>query len=200
MTAMPRRSDSKQRMIDAARRLYRQRGYSATALSDVLEESSAPRGSVYFHFPGGKEELGTEVILLHGADTIAQINRSALRFSTAAEMIGDFFDQAKRALVASEFREGCPVAAVIVDTAPASEGLTDTTRRGLRDATSVFAARMAEKGCPPEEADSLAVAAMAAMEGALLVSRGMRDVAAFDILRDLLMARARAAEAAARSI
>lgn len=196
---MARSTDSKQRMIVAARRLYRRRGYVATALSEVLQESAAPRGSVYFHFPGGKEELGTEVALLHAAETIAQINRSALRFATAAEMIGDFIDQAKNRLVASGFSEGCPVAAIIIETTPGSELLTDTTRRGLHDATAAFAARMAEKGVPAEEARPLAVAVLAAMEGALVVARGMRDVAAFDVLRESLMERAVAAEAAGRS-
>ncbi|WP_028934930.1 TetR/AcrR family transcriptional regulator [Pseudonocardia spinosispora] len=188
---MPRRSDSKTRMIAAARRLYRERGYVATAFSDVLEESAAPRGSVYFHFPGGKQELGTEVALLHASDTIAQINRSALRFTTAAEMVGDFIDQAKDRVLASDFREGCPVAAIIVETASSPGPLSDTTRRGLQDVLTVFAARMTEKGLPAEEAESLAVATIAAMEGALVVARGLRDVAPFDVLRETLTGRAR---------
>src|ERR1700754_4254703 len=77
MGDMPKRSDSKDRMIAAARRLFRQHGYFGTALSDVVAESSAPRGSLYFHFPGGKEELATEVALVHSADAIAHINRAA---------------------------------------------------------------------------------------------------------------------------
>jgi len=63
MGDMPRRSDSRDRMIAAARRLFRAHGYFGTALSDVVAESAAPRGSLYFHFPGGKEELATEVAL-----------------------------------------------------------------------------------------------------------------------------------------
>ena len=69
MDDMPRRSDSKERMIAAARRLFREHGYFGTALSEVVSESSAPRGSLYFHFPGGKEELATEVALAHSADS-----------------------------------------------------------------------------------------------------------------------------------
>ena len=64
---MPQRTDSKDRMIAAARRLFREHGYLANAPSDVVTESAAPRGSVYFHFPGGKEELATEVALIHVA-------------------------------------------------------------------------------------------------------------------------------------
>src|SRR5581483_295028 len=134
------------RMIVAARRLYRERGYVATALSDVLEESAAPRGSVYYHFPGGKEELGTEVALLHFADLVAQINRSALRFDSAGGMIGDFIDQAREQLVASEYREGCAFAPIILEATSHSAALSDATRHGLEGVVAVFAARMAEKG------------------------------------------------------
>ena len=65
-------------MITAARRLFREHGYMGTALSDVIAESAAPRGSMYFHFPGGKEELAVEVSLRHGAEAIAHVNRVVL--------------------------------------------------------------------------------------------------------------------------
>jgi AcrR family transcriptional regulator len=58
-TPMAQRSDAKQKMVQAAKQLMRERGYNATAFSDVLKLSGAPRGSVYFHFPGGKAELAS---------------------------------------------------------------------------------------------------------------------------------------------
>jgi TetR/AcrR family transcriptional regulator, lmrAB and yxaGH operons repressor len=58
--AMPRCSDAKQRMVQAATQLIRERGYNATAFSDLLELSEAPGGSVYFHVPGGKPQLTIE--------------------------------------------------------------------------------------------------------------------------------------------
>src|SRR5205807_3979674 len=56
ISRMPRRSDSRTRMVQAAFELFRKRGYHATAFSDVVRESGAPRGSIYFHFPGGRSE------------------------------------------------------------------------------------------------------------------------------------------------
>src|SRR5271156_5810112 len=87
MDDMPKKSDSKERMVVAARRLFREHGYLGTALSDVITESAAPRGSIYFHFPGGKEEIATEVTLLHASERVAQINRAAAATTTAAELI-----------------------------------------------------------------------------------------------------------------
>src|SRR5689334_5215992 len=101
MDDMPKRSDSKDRMIAAARRLFREHGYLGTALSDVVTESAAPRGSIYFHFPGGKEELAAEVTLLHGADAIAKINRAAAASHTAAQLIEAFMGRERDDLVSS---------------------------------------------------------------------------------------------------
>jgi AcrR family transcriptional regulator len=64
--------DSRSRMIRAAAQLFRQRGYHATAFSDVIQASGAPRGSTYFHFPGGKQELAREATALAG-DEIEQM-------------------------------------------------------------------------------------------------------------------------------
>jgi AcrR family transcriptional regulator len=50
-------SDSRNRMIQSAALLFREHGYSGTGFRDVIEHSGAPRGSIYHHFPGGKEEL-----------------------------------------------------------------------------------------------------------------------------------------------
>ena len=63
---MPRRTDSRSRMIHAAAELFRQRGYHATTFSDLVRDSGAPRGSTYFHFPGGKAELAREAIARAG--------------------------------------------------------------------------------------------------------------------------------------
>ncbi|WAC90392.1 TetR/AcrR family transcriptional regulator [Mycobacterium sp. Aquia_213] len=177
---MPKRSDSKERMIAAARRLFREHGYFGTALSDVVAESSAPRGSLYFHFPGGKEELATEVALLHSADAIAHINRAAGTTGTAAELIAAFLGRPRDELIASDYREGCAVAPIVIESTPASAQLTDTARRGFQDLIATLAARLNEKGIPESQARQLALNAVTAMEGALILSRVLRSPEPFD--------------------
>lgn len=194
MGDMPKRSDSKDRMISAARRLFRERGYFGTALSEVVAESSAPRGSLYFHFPGGKEELATEVALLHSADAIAHINRAAGTTASAAELIAAFIGRARDELIASGYREGCAVAPIVIESTPASAQLTDTTRRGFQDLITTLAARLAEKDLPEDRARQLAINAVTAMEGALILSRVLRSPEPFDAAIAGLTAGAEAAE------
>ena len=148
---MPKKTDSKERMVAAARRLFREHGYLGTALSDVVTESAAPRGSIYFHFPGGKEELATEVTLLHASDRIAHINRAAAATTTAAQLIQVFMDRERDDLVASNYREGCAVAPIVLESTPGSDQLSDATRRAFQDLIATLAARFTEKGLPTRE-------------------------------------------------
>ncbi|MGW3177422.1 TetR family transcriptional regulator [Streptomyces sp. NPDC001153] len=98
-------------MITAARRLFRERGYLGTSVADVLAESGAPRGSVYFHFPGGKEELAAaEVDIAHTAESVALINRLANRESSASAFLAGFVAHFRDEIVASGYCKGCPVA------------------------------------------------------------------------------------------
>jgi len=48
---------SREAFIAATGRLLRRQGYAATGLNEIVARSGAPKGSLYFHFPGGKEQL-----------------------------------------------------------------------------------------------------------------------------------------------
>jgi TetR/AcrR family transcriptional regulator, lmrAB and yxaGH operons repressor len=55
------------RMVQSAIVLLAKRGYQATSFSEVLTESEAPRGSIYHHFPEGKDQLIAAAIEVAGA-------------------------------------------------------------------------------------------------------------------------------------
>jgi TetR/AcrR family transcriptional regulator, lmrAB and yxaGH operons repressor len=193
MDDMPKRSDSKDRMIAAARRLFREHGYLGTALSDVVTESAAPRGSMYFHFPGGKEELATEVTLLHAGDAIAKINRAAAASRTAAQLIAAFVGGERDDLVTSNYHEGCAMAPIVIESTPASDQLSDATRRAFQDLITTLAARLTEKGLPHDRAVQLATNVWSSVEGALILSRVLRSPEPFDMAIAQLAAAAEAA-------
>jgi TetR/AcrR family transcriptional regulator, lmrAB and yxaGH operons repressor len=195
---MVRRSDSRERMISAARRLFREHGYLGTALSDVIAESGGPRGSLYFHFPGGKEELATEVALQHSAEVVASVNRAAGATETAAEFVANFIARFRDEIVASDYRQGCAVAPIVLETTPASKPLSDVTRRGFGDVIATVAARLEEKAIERERAWELARGIVTSLEGALIVSRALRDPQPFDSAIALLSVSAQNAVDATR--
>ena len=135
---------------------------------------------VYFHFPGGKEELATEVTLVHAADAIAQINRAAGSARTAAESTEAFMGSFVTSLSQAITGQGVRIAPIVLEATPASTQLSDVTRRGFQDLISTLAARLAEKNIPDGRAVQLATSAVTSMEGALMLGRVLRSTAPFD--------------------
>src|SRR5438046_8037109 len=99
-------------MIENAATLLAMRGVQGTAFSDVLERSGAPRGSIYHHFPGGKDELVDAAIDLTGTRAIAALD--AVEGQPPAAVTQAFVNLWRDVLARSSLRAGCAVLAVTV--------------------------------------------------------------------------------------
>src|SRR4030081_1984014 len=107
---MAKASDSKGKTLAAAAKLFRQQGYHGPALHDILTAGGSPRGSLYFHFPKGKQEIGEAALRLAG-EAVRQAIALAAETSESAEI---FLVRIVRGVGAglerSDFKEGCPIA------------------------------------------------------------------------------------------
>ncbi|TMQ10939.1 MAG: helix-turn-helix transcriptional regulator [Deltaproteobacteria bacterium] len=73
MTQVTKGQRVRKKLVDTTARLLARQGYHATGLAEIVHESGAPRGSLYFYYPGGKDELACEALAQHGAAWAAQI-------------------------------------------------------------------------------------------------------------------------------
>ena len=169
-------SDARQRMIESAAVLLAKRGLQATSFSDVIERSGAPRGSIYHHFPGGKDQLVEAAIAASGQRTVQILD--AVEGASPIAITTYFLDLWRDVLVRSKLRAGCAVLAVTV--------ATDSTDL-LDHAAAIFRAwhaRLTElyvaAGVDPTTASSFAMTLIAASEGAVVLSRAQRDMAPFE--------------------
>src|ERR1700689_1207415 len=100
-------------MISSAAALIGARGLSGTSLSDVLADSGAPRGSIYHHFPGGKDQLATEAVSWTSGRVGAFLHAGTE--TTPAAVLARFMQLWRQVIVASEAASGCVVAGVALD-------------------------------------------------------------------------------------
>ena len=110
-------------MIVSTALLVRERGARATSLDAVLEHSGAPRGSVYHHFPGGREQLLREATEYAGEYVARRLEREAAEDPLGA--VDTLLDEYRKSLLASDFRAGCPVVAVAVESGEDGPDLRD---------------------------------------------------------------------------
>lgn len=187
----------RERMVVSAALLIRERGAHATAISDVLEHSGAPRGSAYHYFPGGRTQLLCEAVDYAGEHVGAIITEA----EGGLQLVDTLIDKYRQQLLDSDYRAGCPIAAVSVEAGFEKGREQDRERMApvIERAAMVFdrwsdliAQRFIADGIPADRADELAVVAMSALEGAILLARVRRDLTPLDLvhrqLHNLLLA------------
>src|ERR1700722_18309726 len=185
------RSDAKQKMVQAARQLIRERSYGATAFSDVLTASGAPRGSVYFHFPGGKAQLGMEAAEAHAHEQVEIIDRAAEGADSAAQLIERYLDLGREGMVTGDYGRGCAIAPLVTEgAAQESAELSETSRRGFSEMTDRLAFHFVAFGVDRAAARVLADAVVAGVGGALITSRPLRSPAPYDSVPAVLVSHA----------
>jgi AcrR family transcriptional regulator len=185
----------RERMIVSTALLVRERGARATSLDAVLEHSGAPRGSVYHHFPGGREQLLREATDYAGEYVARRLERTAVEEPLAA--IDSLLDEYRESLLASDFRAGCPVVAVAVESAEDGPDLRDHVVGAFDRWRQIFARGFAASGIEEARADELALLVVSGLEGALILSRAYRDLAPLESMRREIRARVEAEIAAA---
>lgn len=171
------------RMVVSAALLIRERGAHATAISDVLEHSGAPRGSAYHYFPGGRTQLLCEAVDYAG-DHVAAIIADA---ASGLDLIDTLIDKFRQQLLDSDFRAGCPIVAVSVEAGEQdAERMAPVVERAAAAFdrwTDLIAQRFIADGIARERAGELAVLAITALEGAILLVRVRRDLMPLDVVR-----------------
>ena len=177
-------SDARRKMIESAVTLLAMRGLQRTSFGDVLERSGAPRGSIYHHFPEGKDQLVDAAIELAGDRALGVLD--AVEGAPPIEVTRYFLDLWRQVLVRSNLRAGCAVLAVTVATD--SPDLLDHAASIFR----AWRARLAELyvagGMDGDAAARLAVTVVAASEGAVVISRAERSLEPFELVVEQLLA------------
>jgi len=161
-------------MIQSAALLFRENGYSGTGFRDVIEHSGAPRGSIYHHFPGGKEQLAAETVAWAAGVIERRITRAAQNGDPIVAL-GIFVDSWREVLEDSNFRAGCPVVAVAAE-ADAGTTATDAAAAAFTRWQELIARTLLDAGVSRTDARRLATTVVAAIEGAILLCRVRRDI------------------------
>lgn len=177
---MSEKPSSRSRMIEAGAQLFQRKGYHGTGLIEILEQSRAPKGSFYHHFPGGKEQLAAAAIEQARDSVGHSINAafaSADSFAEGADnlvrSIADWFER-------SDYAEGCPITSVLLETVPGSDRLA-TACNAAFDTWVCQAEDHARRIGGVTRPDVAAMALLIALEGAWVIARATRSRRPFDV-------------------
>lgn len=174
--------DTRGSMLEATARLLQHRGYFGTSLSDILAASGAPRGSLYFHFPGGKDQLVIEATRAAADEATNELRRALAVDGGPGYGVRLYAEAAAEIMQERDFTFGCPVAPVILDAAGDVSALAELCRATLDGWRALLVEAFTAIGLEAERATALATTTIAAIEGALIIVRSERDTAALRVV------------------
>src|SRR5262245_39930907 len=169
-----KRGSTRINMLISAAEVMRERGVAGVTIDEVLARSGAPRGSVYYHFPEGRNQILTEALQYAGAALTEGIDEAAA--NGGRYLVRQFVTFWEDLLVESDFTAGCPVVAAAIGAADDEPQLTTVAGSIFsrwRDAlTRAFTSDGFDEPC----AASLAITCIASLEGAVVMCRSTRSV------------------------
>jgi len=193
------RAGTRDRIVGASAELFRRQGFSGTGVKQIVAAANAPFGSLYHFFPGGKEQLGEEVIRWSGALYLELIDAFFAPAPDVATAVSDFFAAAAETLRETHYADACPIAAVALEVASSSEPLRQATADVFESWITAAAQQFAGAGIAPTRARELAISTLAILEGAFILSRATRSTAPVEIAGATAAAAVRAALPGPRS-
>lgn len=168
-------NQSRQKILDAASSLLERQGYHATGLNQIVEESNTPRGSLYYYFPDGKEELVSEAVNQNARMAVEGTRQFLSQTEDPAEAIYSMISQAAQMMTAHGCQRGAPIAVVALEASNTNERIRKACAEGYQALQEVLKAKLVMGGYSAENATALAVTINSAMEGAMVLSRAQQS-------------------------
>jgi len=166
--------DTRERMVLATSKLLQRKGFHGTGLNQILAEAEAPKGSMYFHFPGGKDQLAAEAIRSSG-DYVDRALR-AHETANALESVDTYLADLGEALERSGFVAGCPIATAALEVGATTPEVGDACHAAFEKLIGRVAGWIEADGADHATASDQAFLIYSAIEGALVLAKAQRSI------------------------
>jgi TetR/AcrR family transcriptional repressor of lmrAB and yxaGH operons len=190
----------REQMVASAVVLLAKHGFQGASLARVLADSGAPRGSIYHHFPEGKDQLVAAAVEVAGERAVQVLD--AFIGLSAVELTDGYMAIWRSILERSGFTAGCSVLAVTVSADSAE--LVEQAGQVFRSWQARLAELLTAAGLAAADADAFATMLIAASEGAVVLARAQQDFSPFEAvhrqLRTLAASYERSSGASARPV
>jgi AcrR family transcriptional regulator len=168
-------TETRDRIVQSSAELFRRQGFAGTGVKQIVAEASAPFGSLYHFFPGGKEQLGEEVIRWSGAIYGQLLDLFYKPGEDPVAATRNFFDAAAITLRESDYADACPIATVALEVSSTNEPMRQACADVFNGWVDSATERLVECGLSRKRSRSLAFTIVGSLEGAFVLSRALRS-------------------------
>ena len=168
---MGKRAQHEMALLTEAAKLFRRQGYAATGTNEILAAAGAPRGSLYYYFPGGKEEIGARAIEAAAKRVTITLKELAREAADPADFVDRYVARLIGWMAKSGWRDGCPITTVLLENAPESEAITTVGRTAHERWRTVVEGLLRRHGWPEARITATARTVLMALSGAQIHAR-----------------------------
>jgi TetR/AcrR family transcriptional repressor of lmrAB and yxaGH operons len=169
-------TSKREQIIETTSQLMETQGYHATGLNQIVAESGAPKGSLYYYFPDGKDGLVEEAIVRTREKIEGRLQEGLDAYDHPSEALPAFLRNLAHHVQASGFQSGGPITAVALEAASTNERLNTACRAAYHSWQTVIRQSLLAAGYEPVRAQRLGTVVIALIEGAIILSRSERNV------------------------
>ncbi|BCN31777.1 TetR/AcrR family transcriptional regulator [Anaeromicropila herbilytica] len=164
------KENTRDKFIETASNLFGKKGYNATGLNEILAESGAPKGSLYYHFPKGKEQLALEALILAGNKITQSITSHIENIDNPIEAIIYNIENIADIIDKEHKTRDITISLIALETYLSSETLRKACEDLYQSLENIYADKLMKAGMSPEEAHEIGEVICAMMEGAITLS------------------------------
>jgi AcrR family transcriptional regulator len=190
---------TRDRIVQRSAELFRHQGFVSTGVKQIVAEASAPFGSLYHFFPGGKEQLGEEVLRWSGANYGQLIAAFFVAGADPVSATREFFSAAAQTLRETDYSDACPIATVALEVSSTSEPMRKACAEVFDSWIDAATERLVEAGLPRKRSRALAISMLSSLEGAFVLARALRSAEPVEVAGATAAASIRDAIAAHRA-
>lgn len=161
--------NTREKILTTAAFLFQKNGYHATGLNEIIKESATPKGSLYYYFPNGKEELAAATIKLMGNKIQHHIEEELAKSSDPVQAVKELILD-----LAREFnekgQENFSISLLALETVQISEPLRKACIEVYNLWTDTYYQKLVNSGFSSEKAKELSLVLQLMIEGAITIS------------------------------
>ena len=164
------KTNTKDIFIDTASSLFANQGYHATGISEILKKSNAPKGSLYYYFPQGKEQLAQEALQKTAEKISTEILDVLAKASTPLEGLQQHLIYIAQKIEKDLFQPNVSISLIALETFSSNEIIRLECERTFQQIQNIYKNSFLKMDLQEEYADFLAMTMVMLTEGAITFS------------------------------
>lgn len=167
---MTKNNKAKEVLIETASRLFMMRGYCGVGLNDIIEESGIPKGSLYYYFPEGKEQLA--IAAIDNTKTLVQqdIQRVFDAHSDLVDALQAYVYDLSKMFGKGGHIIGSPIGTIVGEKHSTSQPIRQACDSAFQAWQLVYIDKFVSAGYSKSQASKLATVFHAMTEGGILLA------------------------------